>query len=87
MGSGFAFCFCSYRRNLYYCIRQLEPPLFINEQASMAKPQPEDKRSLCCFYPCNEILLRLHEIFESGKKQGLTRLMVLMVGTEYVEKD
>jgi len=53
----------------------------------MAKPQPEDKRSLCCFYPCNEILLRLHEIFESGKKQGLTRLMVLMVGTEYVEKD
>jgi len=61
--------------------------LFINEQASMAKPYPEDKRSLCCFHPCNEILLRLHEIFEPGKKQDLTPLMVLMVGAEYIEKD
>ncbi len=35
----------------------------------MAKSHPEDRRYLCRFHPCNEILMRLYEIFETGKKQ------------------
>jgi len=38
----------------------------------MAKSHPEDKRYLCRFHPCNEILMRLYEIFGIGKKQDLT---------------
>jgi len=38
----------------------------------MAKSQPEDRGYLCRFHPCNEILMRLYEIFETGKKQDLT---------------
>ncbi len=51
-----------------------DPVLFINGQESMAKSQPEDRGYLCRFHPCNEILMRLYEIFETetGKKQGLT---------------
>jgi len=36
---------------------------------------PEDKRYLCRFHPCNEILMRLYEIFETGKKQDLAPLI------------
>ncbi len=35
----------------------------------MAKPQLEDREYLCRFHPYNEILMRLYEIFETGKKQ------------------
>ena len=45
------------------------PALFINGQASMAKSHPEDRRYLCRFHPCNEILMRLYEIIKTGKKQ------------------
>jgi hypothetical protein len=45
------------------------PALFINGQASMAKSHPEDRKYLCRFHPCNEILMRLYEIIKTGKKQ------------------
>jgi hypothetical protein len=45
------------------------PALFINGQASVAKSHPEVGRYLCCFHPCNEILMHLYEIFETSKKQ------------------
>jgi len=32
----------------------------------------EDRRYLCRFHPCHEILMRMYEIFETGKKQDLT---------------
>ena len=38
----------------------------------MAKFHPEDRRCLLHFHPCNDILMRLYEIFETGKKQDLT---------------
>jgi len=41
---------------------------------SVAKYHPEDRRYLRCIHPFNEILMRLHEIFETGKKQDLTPL-------------
>ena len=50
------------------------PVLFINGQANVAKSHPEDRRYLCRFHLLNEILMRLHEIFEKGKKQDLTPL-------------
>jgi hypothetical protein len=37
----------------------------------MAKPQLEDREYLCRFHPYNEILMRLYEIFETGKKQKI----------------
>ncbi len=40
----------------------------------MAKSHPEDRRYLCRFHPCHEILMRFYEIFETGKKQDLTPL-------------
>jgi hypothetical protein len=51
------------------------PALFINGQASMAKSHLEDRRYLCRFHPCNEILMRLYEIINTGKKQDLTPLI------------
>jgi len=41
----------------------------------VAKSHPEEGRYLCRFHPCNEILVRLYEIFETGKKQDLTPLI------------
>ena len=41
----------------------------------MAKSHPEEGKYLCRFHPCNEILVRLYEIFETGKKQDLTPLI------------
>jgi len=38
----------------------------------MAKFHPEDRKYLCRLHPCNEISMRLYEIFETGKKQDLT---------------
>ncbi len=46
-----------------------------NGQASIAKSHLEDRSYLCRFHPCNEILMRLYEIFKTGKKQDLTPLM------------
>ena len=46
----------------------------------MAKSHPEEGRYLCRFYPCNEILVRLDEIFETGKKQDLTPLIGALFG-------
>ncbi len=52
----------------------------------MAKSHSEDRRYLCRFHPCNEISMRLYEIFETGKKQDLAlfmyALMPLMLQTE-----
>ena len=41
----------------------------------MAKSHPEEGKYLCRFHPCNEISVRLYEIFETGKKQDLTPLI------------
>jgi len=49
--------------------------LFIDGQESVAKSHPEEWRYLCRFHPCNEILVRLYEIFKTGKKQDLTPLI------------
>ncbi len=38
----------------------------------MAESHIEDRKYLCRFHPCNEILKRLYEIFEKSKKQDLT---------------
>jgi len=38
----------------------------------VAKSHPEEGRYLCRLHPCNEILVRLYEIFETRKKQDLT---------------
>ncbi len=51
--------------------------LFKNGQESVAKSHPEEGRYLYRFHPCNEILMRLYEIFETGKKQDLTPLRQL----------
>jgi len=56
----------------------------------MAKSHPEDKRSFCRFHPCNEILMRLYEIFETDKKQELTPFMtpfsidLIIIGKLYI---
>jgi len=49
----------------------------------VAKSHPEDRRYLRCFHPCNEILMRLHEIFKAGKKQDLTPLTPLTKGVDF----
>ena len=33
---------------------------------------------VCHFHPCNEILMRLYEIYEKGKKQDLTPLILIL---------
>jgi len=57
-----------------------DPGLFINGQESMAKSHPEDRRYMCRLHPCNEILMRLYEIFETGKKQDLTPRVLFQKG-------
>jgi hypothetical protein len=49
-----------------------DPALFINGKGSVAESCTEDRKYLCRFHPCNEILKRLYEIFEISKKQDLT---------------
>ncbi len=49
-----------------------DPALFINGKRSVAESHTEDRKYLYRFDPCNEILKRLYEIFETGKKQDLT---------------
>jgi hypothetical protein len=49
-----------------------DPALFINGKRSAAESHAEDRKYLCRFDPCNEILKRLYEIFEKSKKQDLT---------------
>ena len=46
--------------------------LFVNGKRSVAESHTEDRKYLCRFHPCDEILKRLYEIFETGKKQDLT---------------
>ncbi len=48
-----------------------DPALFTNEQGE-CQSHPEDRKYLCHFHPFNEILMRLYEIVEKGKKQDLT---------------
>ena len=48
-----------------------DPALFINGKRSVAESHTEDRKYLCRFHPCDEILKRLYEIFETGKKQDL----------------
>ncbi len=52
-----------------------DPALFINGKRSVAESHTEDRKYLCRFHPCNEILKRFYEIFEKGKKQDLTPLL------------
>jgi hypothetical protein len=49
-----------------------DPALFINGKRSVAESHTEDMKYPCRFHPCNEILKRLYEIFETIKKQDLT---------------
>jgi len=44
---------------------------FINAHGSVAKSNPEEWRYLCRFHPRHEILMPLHEIFKTSKKQDL----------------
>ena len=46
--------------------------LFINGKRSVAESHTEDRKYLRLFYPCNEILKCMYEIFETSKKQDLT---------------
>jgi hypothetical protein len=46
--------------------------LFVNGKRSVAESHSEDRKYLCCFHPCNEILKCLYEIFKISKKQDLT---------------
>ena len=34
---------------------------------------------VCRFHPCNEILMRLYEIYEKGKKQDLTPITYSLI--------
>ncbi len=43
--------------------------LFIKGKRSVAESHAEDRKYLCRFDACNEVLKRLYEIFETGKKQ------------------
>ncbi len=52
-----------------------DPALFINEQGGW-QSHPEDRKYLCHFHPCYEILTRLYEIVETGKKQDLTPFII-----------
>jgi hypothetical protein len=45
-----------------------DPALFINGKRSVAESHTEDRKYLCRFHPCNEILKRLYEIFERKAK-------------------
>jgi hypothetical protein len=36
----------------------------------MAKSHSEDRGYLCRFHPCNEILMRLYDIFETGMQKA-----------------
>ncbi len=49
-----------------------DPALFINGKGSVAESPTEDRKYPCRFHPCDEILKRLYEIFETSKKQDLT---------------
>ena len=55
-----------------------DPALFINGKRSVAESHTEDRKYLCRFHPCNEILKRLYEIFEKSKKQDLTPLRCVL---------
>jgi hypothetical protein len=44
----------------------------------MAKSHPENRSYLYRFHPNNEILMRLYQIFKTGKKQDLTPLMKVL---------
>ena len=49
-----------------------DPAFFINRKRSVAESHTEDRKYLCRFHSCNEILKRLYENFETSKKQDLT---------------
>ena len=52
---------------MYYIV--YDPSLFINGKRGVAESHTEDRKDPCRFDPCNEILKRWYEIFETGKKQ------------------
>jgi len=56
-----------------------DPAHFINGQASVPKSHSVDKRCMYHFHSCIEILMRLYEIFKSGKKQDLTPFCLLRI--------
>jgi hypothetical protein len=49
-----------------------DPALFIKGKRGVAESDTEDRKYLCRFHPCHEIIKYLYEIFEAGKKQDLT---------------
>ena len=48
----------------------VDPALSITEQGAW-QSHPEDRKYLCSFHLCNEILMCLCEAVETGKKQDL----------------
>ena len=80
LGSGLVFCFLPLLIQTPFILMHYiayDPALFINGKRSVAESHTEDRKYLCRFHPCNEILKRLYEIFETGKKQDLTPFNVL----------
>jgi len=72
MGSGLVFCFLLYSYKRYFLLTHYiayDPSLFINGKRNVAESHTEDRKYPCRFDACNEILKRLYEIFETGKKQ------------------
>ncbi len=47
--------------------------LFINGKRSVAESYTEDRKYLCLFHPCNEILKCMYEIFETSRDKQKTR--------------
>ncbi len=77
MGSGLVFCFLLYSYKRYFLLVHYiayDPSLFINGKRNVAESHTEDRKYPCRFDACNEILKRLYDIFETGKKQDLTPL-------------
>ncbi len=75
LGSGLVFCFLPLLIQTSFILMHYiacDPALFINGKSSVAESHTEDSKYLCRFDPRNEILKRLYEIFETGKKQDLT---------------
>ncbi len=80
LGSGLASCFLPLLIQTPFILMHYiayDPALFINGKRSVAESHTEDRKYLCRFHPCNEILKCLYEIFETGKKQDLTPLNVV----------
>jgi hypothetical protein len=85
MGSGLVFCFLPLLIQTPFILKHYiayDPALFINGKRSVAESHTEDRKYLCRFHPCKEILKRLYEIFETSKKQDLTPLLMTISSSQ-----